>query len=636
MKLIIQARNLVLSGNFDNAINLYTEYLRSNPKALDIHHELIQVYLRCKKFKEASLLLEQILNKNPYDENIHANLGNVLAELGENERAIYHLNKALEINKKLIDLNVSIAECYRRAKKYELGVERINKILLENSSSDSAYFVLGLIYRDKGEHLEAIEHFGKSIRINPKNPNAHFQIAKMLLVANFYDIAELEVKKALKLIPKWQEARYLLGEILENISLYKAKKEFESLLLELPDSEDVKFKLVGLNIRLEKYQEAKKYLSKIRKNEINEIRYSLLEYEINCDCKQSKESEETINLLHEKYLNDLAIKKIWLSYQTEQSRNVILNELSSIDYQDKFSLDEKINLNFILGEAYDRIGNYDKAYEKFYYANEKMNEKYKKNEELFFKNLNEKIDNIIKLPKYSYLKNKLDDDTGNEVIPIFIVGASRSGKTWIEKMLSINPKIAKGFEIQFNPYKTIDLISNPNQINEKNSYDDIEVIKKKYLDLILPYTENGNYKYVTNTIPSNIFFLDIISQAFPNAPIIIAKRNILDVSIYTYFKKFTDDLPYAYDIRKITKYLNAIARLEKYWRTLGIKKLLEVNFEEAVNKPIKTYENITSFFDIQDTISEIMKKEIQGQSRMYQESIGHSIKYNEFLEQFLN
>ena len=88
---------------------------------------------------------------------------------------------------------------------------------------------------------------------------------------------------------------------------------------------------------------------------------------------------------------------------------------------------------------------------------------------------------------------------------------------------------------------------------------------------------------VTDKMPSNYYFAELIHLALPNAKIIHSVRNPVDTCISCFSKLFTAEQNHTYDLRELGRYYKRYETLMAHWRrVLPAKTILDMRYEDVV------------------------------------------------------
>ena len=190
---------------------------------------------------------------------------------------------------------------------------------------------------------------------------------------------------------------------------------------------------------------------------------------------------------------------------------------------------------------------------------------------------------------------------------------SRAGKSWSESILSLHPLIKSGDEIGLNLYEPINLMKerNINSHGMINSLRNLNLIRKDYNEIMDLFCQKTDASFFVNTLPSNLFVIDIIMKLFPESIILFNRREALDLCLFNFFKNYESDYYYySYDLETLGRYYIEIHRLMNFWLNLYPHNIIEVNFEDSVSDPIKIGKKLFSQLnlDIDEKILDQVEK----------------------------
>lgn len=238
------------------------------------------------------------------------------------------------------------------------------------------------------------------------------------------------------------------------------------------------------------------------------------------------------------------------------------NELLS----SRITKQEKQTLQFAIAFELDRQGFYEQAFNFYKAANDSIQTDYDAN---YFDVLVEKIKNHSSVVK-----------TANNATPIFICGMFRSGSTLIEQILSAHSKIRNAGEVSFfsniikleeNDEKYLSTLIDKSQLNE---------LAKEYSTHMTK--EFGNINHTTNKHLHNYLYIDLIISLFPNAKIVVTKRNKLTNILSIYFQHMNNALPYASDLKAIAHQYDIQQKLVTHFSRKYPNNIQIVEYESLV------------------------------------------------------
>jgi len=175
--------------------------------------------------------------------------------------------------------------------------------------------------------------------------------------------------------------------------------------------------------------------------------------------------------------------------------------------------------------------------------------------------------------------------------PIFIVGMPRSGTSLVEQMLSMLPDVSAAGELADVGALAAEMegmLENTSPANNitQLSREQCDVLAQRYLNMLDDKFPNS--KRVTDKMPQNFLHLGVIALLFPMARVIHCIRDPFDTCLSCYFKEFTGDHPYAYDLGNLGFYYRQYRRIMEHWRRVLDIGLFEINYEDLVHDP-ETY-----------------------------------------------
>lgn len=179
---------------------------------------------------------------------------------------------------------------------------------------------------------------------------------------------------------------------------------------------------------------------------------------------------------------------------------------------------------------------------------------------------------------------------------VFIIGAPRSGTTWLWGLLTSFPSITPLLKEDFDATKKT--ISNgkfkTSETGAFVNYKDSEIKK-----VILKKQRKFTNKILIEKTPTHIMHVGRILKLFPDSKIIYIQRDpraVISSMLNSTFFNFADSLEDA--IEKYTMYMNAIEPF------LDNHNIFSVKYENLYNNTDKYLEEILRFIDIKNSTEE--------------------------------
>lgn len=256
---------------------------------------------------------------------------------------------------------------------------------------------------------------------------------------------------------------------------------------------------------------------------------------------------------------------------------------------------DRSRLYFSLGNLFDSVAEYDRAFECFSRANRMKNASFDIREH------EQNVDRVIDRFTREYL-DKLPGTSLATELPVFVVGMPRSGTTLIEQILSCHSAVTGAGELIALPGIVKQLSSDTDTAGmylgslDRLSGDNIDSIAKDYLAVLTGGA--GHSQRIIDKLPGNFFRLGLISLLFPRAGIIHARRNALDTCLSCYFTDFRGYHEYSCDLEQLGRFYLQYARLMSHWRSVIDNPVLDVDYEELVNNQEPVSRGMTDFLGL--------------------------------------
>ena len=267
-----------------------------------------------------------------------------------------------------------------------------------------------------------------------------------------------------------------------------------------------------------------------------------------------------------------------------------LRRLLELDTRVDLDVNQKINLYFALGCAFEDLREFDKSFEYYVRGNSLKRHTIDYNVEKVIKKIY-----AIKLFTPRTLDYQSDFTAGEysdqTLSPIFIVGMPRSGSTLVEQILASHPAIVGLGEKPIIARVLAKLknvrphMSFPEHFNEWGA-SEIAFIRNEYYDeaerFISTMSDQNHKSYFTDKMLGNFRYVGVIRRAFPEARILHTVRNPIDTCLSNYTLLFKE-LTYTYDLGDLGRFYRAYYELMNHWQDiLPESAVLEMRYEDVV------------------------------------------------------
>ncbi len=173
-----EATKLSIFGNFKDAINLYSQCLKYNPKSAAVYYQLSTILLK----------LGQIdLAKNYAKKSVDLENSNIwyLQNLASIFQLKHNIDSTIIVYKKIVNLNVdnsthlyNLALLYKENKEYSKALKTIKKIIKIEGLHERLVYLKYSIYENKNAKKKAIKELRKGIASFPDNIDLHGLLAE--------------------------------------------------------------------------------------------------------------------------------------------------------------------------------------------------------------------------------------------------------------------------------------------------------------------------------------------------------------------------------------------------------------------------------------------------------------------------
>ena len=541
---LIRAKKLVKKGKFDKAKEIYTSILKISPNNQIAKNEFFA--------------LEQIQVKNP----AKAQLDNImdLYSSGHIMESLSAVNLMIQDHpNEPILFNISGA-CFSSIGPIDSAIQAFKKAISLKPEYSEAHYNLGVVFQKNSQNDDAYNCYEKAIKINHAYPQAHNNLGMIDLKRRKLDAAVKCFEWAIAYSPNYVEAHNNLGAAFQELMLFeKAKEQYEKALLINPKFAPA---LNNLGAACEIFG-------------LTEQAFNNYTNAINEDPNYS-EAHRNLSVIKKYKKNDTQI-----------------NQMESLYKKTHLTITDRRNLCFALAKVYDDLGENDQF---FKFLNE-GNDLRKQELNYKFSSSQKTHDGLLKAFKKT--PNILYESVQKEsnIRPIFILGMPRSGTTLVEQIIASHEKVHGAGELNNLKNIVTPLLENHFNSNNKTiNQDDIELIRKQYLDSLIKL--NSKEKILTDKMPMNFKFIGYILSAIPEAKIIHVKRDARATCWSNYKHYFSSGNGFTFNQKDLAKYFGLYSELMNYWHKLFPDKIYELSYEKLTENQKQETEKLLKYCDL--------------------------------------
>jgi len=574
--------HLIDSGKFNEARKLATTITRKYPNDAGTWYTLASIYAQLEQLNEVIDCCKRVTRLSPDHAGAHFNLAIGLQQTGHLSEAEFSYRQCLRIDPNNIPALINLGKLHGKEGNHEDALRFFEKATVVDPGCSEAYYCMGVQLQAVGKLNEAVTVYQKAINsrpdyfeamnnlghvlnelgelnkalrvfisllnINSESPEAHNNIGIVYDSMGKAQEAEESYRKAIAIDPTLIDTRSHLGYLLASEGRTRDALDCFDANIELfPDHES---SIAGKAVALEKLGQL----------------------------------EEAYTTLDSALINTTDNPDLVLAYCTIMLRKndtagaIIQAErlLSSDSIPPKGIAD----LNFILGNLYEKNRDYSIAFKHFEVANSVSPCPYSHESHVRY------INNIISSTGREILeripKNRL---TFREIV--FIVGMPRSGTSLIEQILASHPDVFGAGELRFigdiaaSFSPPLDKDSNYPTGIANLTQSDVDVLARRYIEPVERLADES--LLITDKMPHNFLYLGLISILFPKARIIHVTRFPLDNCLSLFFHGFNPMHSYTTNLDFLGRYYKEYQRLMSHWKnTLNIP-IMEICYEDVIN-----------------------------------------------------
>jgi len=525
---------------------------------------------------EAEVFCEQTLALAPRHIAGAQLLATVAERKGEPSRGVTILEKLLSIHPGLVDAHLQVAGLLRRLDRIEEAIAFLKKAIELDPDSSAAHNDLGLVYLNQNQAEVALVDFTRAAELDPAQPRVFFNIGLANESLGRVGAAAEAFQRAIALDPDFVEAQWRLGHLLwtEGAEPPRVIECFQAVVRERPGTAIAALGEAKILLQENKIEAAERAARRaIELEPDNSASYCFLTGVL-MQMGRFHDAAACIDMaLSRDFWLPMAYSQLVHIKKMAESDRPLLSRIEWLLRQPRFSDEERAELHFALGKAYDDLDEYERAILNIDEAN-----RAKRRGRSFDAAAGERFaESLIGRFTPEFLsQNGVAGSTSD--IPVLIVGMPRSGTTLVEQILSSHPEIAAGGELSFWSEAVSSF-----RCDAEGRIDPrwIAQTGEAYLALLRDISPTA--RRVTDKRPRNFNFIGLAHIVFPNARIIHCRRNPVDTALSIYFQNFFMRIDFAQDRGDIVAAYRAYSRLMAHWRdVLPQDRLLEVQYEELV------------------------------------------------------
>ena len=594
-----EAQALLGQNEPGKAGQLVAAVLHDEPDNLEAQYTHAVVQRLQHQWFHALLTIEKILQAKP-------NFGRAHQEAGYNHIALKNFVKAGSAFEKAITADPSLINSWHcLAKLYK----DTGNVAQQRRTEEQAEFlatlpaelltVISYLSDDKLPDAERLCRY--FLRSNKTHVEGMRLLAEIATRSNVFNEAEFLLESCVEFEPGHRNARIQYVNILLRVQKFdKAFEQSEMLLRKYPDDRDVIRSLYAAAC------------SGVGKTETAIESYRLLigqhpeNHFYPISLAHVYKSDGNFDKAVELYQKSYQIKPdhgdaFWSLANTKSYRfsNEEFGRMISAESADDTGEDDRIQLCFALGKAYEDNNEYENSF-KYY---DKGNGLKKLKTHHHAKPLQIRVDSQIEVCTKELFAAKMGVGL-HASDPIFVVGLPRSGSTLLEQILSSHSQVDGTMELH-NVLNLAKRLRGRDENLEEPRYPKLlaEIDESYFSRFGEQFIEDtrayrGNAPYFVDKMPNNFFHVGLIKLILPNARIIDARRQPMACCFSGFKQLFGEGQEFSYSLQDIGNYYRQYVKLMDHWDRVLPDFVLRVQYEDVVNDLETQVKRILEFCEL--------------------------------------
>lgn len=541
----------------------------------------------------AEAALRSLITQQPNTPEAWRCLGQMHVARGSLRTAMVLFERAHELAPEDHEVLLALARLNSQQGELRKAAEFAQQACSDDPDSFAAHLLLGELKLALEESNSAVEWLSKAVGLDSGSLSARLLLGVAQLRTGNFEEAAAAFEAGLKIDPDHVECLSKLGFVLCLLDRNQQALPYEERAVELSPQDPRA--LYGLALALWRNREptrAQEVCRQFIQIEPNDPQIWFIQG--NAQAAQGKFSDaeasfrRAIELYPEFHDAHLSLAEL----RSEVGSEADVQKLRESLADGNRTAEDRAAAGFALGMVFEKARNYDLAFSAFAEGNRLLaGRRAAKLEQIDPRQVRRRFshESIAGVKRWG---------DGSE-LPVFVVGMPRSGTTLVEQILASHPEVFGAGErrdigAMAQRLGHGDVWISPTQWNP------LEVRREVAWHLArLEELANGA-KRVIDKMPDNIMYLGHINILFPGARVIICRRDLRDVCLSCFSKRFGDpNLDWANDLRDLAHKAISTEHLINYWKSILSLKITEVSYERLVTNLASESRKLVEFLGLE-------------------------------------
>lgn len=595
--------------------------LSSTPGDTDLR-ALVNLF-ESKAFEAAVQKAAALIKLYPNSPSIWNMYGAALQETGHLDAAMSAFQRAAELDPENFKLIYNLARLHQRKGAHETAIQILARATELQPDWPKAHFMLGLSFKKLGRIQEAIASYTRAAALSPEDAGIQNSLGALLEQVEQVGEAIDCFEKAISLRPDYPEAHYNLGNTLKKIDQPdKAISSYRKALNLKPDFSEAWFNLGNTLYDQERYDHSLRCFDKVislRPNDMSALKRrgraliangdvdmaKVLFEDLLSRCPDDPDIHFRLGQVH-KAQGDMvrAIGRYSEAYRLDANHggatvallsaptgSLSSNMIHMLDQnRDRtsagLSADKRL---FLKAHVRRHRGDLEAAWETYVQANAAI---HSRDQDLALKTIQDHERTLALLRTRHAPSTPPPGD--NDLVSLFILGPSRSGKTTLETALGTSPHIKRGYE---NPPFIPMIQESAAAFGLRSTKRLLDLTAEAKADFLARYRARlkaicKGRPVFTDTSPHRIFNVWEIADMVPNAFFVFVQRDPLDTAVDIFKKHYQSANHYAYHPVTIYHHVTWYRQVQDILVDQLGERAIVIDYEELQRAPVKALTQI--------------------------------------------
>lgn len=256
-ELVLEALSETISGNWEKAVNLYTQAIDLAPDNAEYYKRRSVALYRLERYKEALRDDTKAIELDPSKPEYYDSRSITLHTMERYEEALQDDTKAIELDPSRPEYYKSRGITLYAMRRYEEALQDETMAIELDPSEPNYYNSRGITFHEMKRYEEALQDKTKAIELDPLKPDYYESRSATLYAMKRYEEALRDDTKAIELDPSKPEYYKSRGITLHEMNRYEEALRDKTKAVELDPSNAQYYNSRGVTLHeMKRYEEA--------------------------------------------------------------------------------------------------------------------------------------------------------------------------------------------------------------------------------------------------------------------------------------------------------------------------------------------------------------------------------------------